>query len=386
MLRTLRVLMLMPWALLLGCTSTAPSADLRLPATAPQSAIPLEAFFASTSLDDPKLSPDGRFIAGLRTLGGYRNLVKIDLETGKTSPITVFDNDSLETFEWATNERLLLSCTFKGGFIRKLFAIDADGQNLFDFQERGNAREELAPSARQQFGDQIVSVLPDDPNNVLVSYNYFPRRDWAASDVFKLNIFTGRAVEVVHSGENPRLWFASPSGDVNIGAGANRGQAFFVHRAQVGDEWKRFGPEEGMSLTDSTFVPLGVSEDLNVLYVRSRHESDRFAVYRYDVRTREFSPPVFAHPDVDVVGPLVYANPAPGAPTRVIGVEYEDDFNRIHWITGSIPSGKPWPTSSMRRSQAPSTASCPGAGTIGACSYLRGATATRAPTISSTVR
>jgi len=161
-----RVSMLMLCALALGCTPTAPSADLKLPVTAPRSA-PLEAFFLSTSLDDPKRSPTDRFVAGLRTLGACRNLVKIDLETGKTWPITVFDNDTLESFEWASDERLLLSRAFKGGFIRKLFAIDADRQNLFDFLARENARDELAPSARPQFGDQTLSVLSADPNNVL---------------------------------------------------------------------------------------------------------------------------------------------------------------------------------------------------------------------------
>src|SRR5262245_21555296 len=109
--------------LAIGCASNAGISDLQLPANAPKGLIPLEAFAAAPRLENPKLSPNGRYVASIRIVGGYRNLVKTDLDTGKSTPITGFTDDSIFDFWWANDERLLFSRSFDSNFGRKLYAI-----------------------------------------------------------------------------------------------------------------------------------------------------------------------------------------------------------------------------------------------------------------------
>ena len=326
------VLRLVGCLLAIGCATNAGVANLQLPATAPKSPIPLEAFAASPRLENLKLSPNGRYVASVRLVGGYRNLVKTDLDTGKTTPITGFTDDFLFNFWWANDERLLLSRSSDDNSRRRLYAIDSDGTDPLDFTDRENP---LAPPPRAitaQYGDMIVSLSSDSKDSVLVAYTYGVRPNWIASEVYRLNINSGSSTLVVRSKENPFLWFASDDGEIRIGAGLNEGQTFFVYRESRGDDWERVGPEQPSPVTQSRFVVLGISQDPDKVYVRSRHEGDRFSLYLYDIRTGEFSKPLFSHPWADVEGPMLYAASKPGQPPRAIGVSYVDHFVRIHWL------------------------------------------------------
>jgi len=328
--RSTLMLCLAIWAA--GCASTPPFEDLELPRGAEAGRIPIEAFFADGPIQNPKLSPNGRFVAAFRTLVGKRNIVKFDLETGSISPVTALAENELIDFWWANDERLLISVAFSGGLYRKLVAVDSDGSNLKDFAQRNNAREARPVAASNQYGDRLVSLLPEDREHVLVAYAYYPAATWIASDVYKLNIYTGRSVAIAHATANPYRWFADSSGTVRIGYGQNRNEGFFVYRKSEADDWQRVGPAANRKLDELSFIPLGAAQDPSQLYVLSRHESDRYALYRYDIERGEFLEKLFSHPQVDVTGPLVESLQQPGVPSRLLGVGYTDDFVRVHWL------------------------------------------------------
>jgi hypothetical protein len=214
----------------LACAPGSTGGDLVLPGDAPKGLPPLESFVSAPRLEKPKLSPNGRYVASIRLIDGYRNLVKTDLESGETTPITAYRDDLLFDFWWANDERLLLSVSFKGNLFRRLLAVNLDGSEMLDFAERIDPRSAPPEAASRQFGDLIVSLLPHDRENVLIGYAYFAARNWVATSVYRLNVYSGRTFPLASSKANPYLWLATDDGEVRVGAGARDGKAFFVYR------------------------------------------------------------------------------------------------------------------------------------------------------------
>lgn len=306
--------------------------DLELPPGAAPGSPPVEAFFGDGGLEQPQLSPSGRYVAGFKVIRGKRNIVRIDLETGASNAVTAFDGTDIYRFWWATENRILFNAAFRGGQVRRLAAIDADGTGLVDFAQRKDPRGLVPVAASLQLGDEIVSLLPDDPDHILVAYGYSPTALTFASDVYKLNIRTGRAAAVVHSDAHPRAWLADPSGVVRLGYGASQQGVFFVYRKDAESEWVTIREPQNIRAEPLGFLPLGFTEEPDEIYVLARNGGDRLALHRYNVAHGTLSDLVFAHPRVDVGGPLVYATPQPGQPARVLGVHYTTDYPQIHWL------------------------------------------------------
>jgi len=294
--------------------------------------IALEAFFPEASFDNPKLSPDGKKLVALNQVDGVPTLVSLNLETGVIAPITAAGDSLLSDYWWANSERLILSLTDPTGLLHRLSAIDIDGERYEDLSEDSVSISRTEQRPNSQFADTIVSLLPDDPENILVAYPFQFGLKRIASTVFRLNVYNGRLTPEASTRLLALRWFPDATGDISLGFGFRGGDLFFTVRNPTLRSWRRVSSERVDSVSDATLIPLGVAEDPGTAYVKSRHQSDRFELYRYRIESGEFSEPLFRDDRFDVSGPMIYSSPAPGQPARAIGIRYVADFPQVHWL------------------------------------------------------
>jgi len=282
--------------------------------------IPLEAFFSEPELSRLTLSPDGSHIAAAGRVGDAPALVVLDAAANEVVSRTPFPGRRIASLLWANDERVLVGVEIGGG--TKLFAVDRDGSDRKAFAGP------RSPGRRSQYQDRIASLLPSDPRSVLIAYDWTPRgARILASRVFRLNVYDGRTQLVSTAKKQAREWLADADGVLRLGVGWQGEELVAFYREGPDRDWFRLSFPDG-PIDPTRFMPLAPSPDPRRIYVRSRHESDRFAIYLYDVRERTFSPTIFRHPDVDVTGPFVFS-PDDG---RLIGVGYAREYPEIHWL------------------------------------------------------
>src|SRR5690606_28000936 len=148
----------------------------------------LEDFARHEQFIEVKISPTGQYLAATRRgADGLIELVVIDrLKMQLLSQRHFSGKDSIGSFEWANNERLLISVAREGGALERptptgeLFAMDANGKRSM-FLTGMNSRDKSTTVST------VIDWLPQEEDNVVISeYN------WRNTDPFvsfhKLNI------------------------------------------------------------------------------------------------------------------------------------------------------------------------------------------------------
>lgn len=146
-------------------------------------------FLRSDEIGDFALSPDGKKVALLQRSARERHrLIVLDVDNN-FAPLSVVrgSNDGdFRTVDWLSNERIgvgVVADTHMVGYeilYRRMMTVNADGSDmaLMFGQDRRMKRDfDLG---------QIVSLLPNDPDHILL----YGKRT-GKQRVFKVNIFTG---------------------------------------------------------------------------------------------------------------------------------------------------------------------------------------------------
>ena len=94
---------------------------------------------------------------------------------------------------------MLFSAGIDGGQTRRLFSVRSDGTDVVDFAARKGPKDDIPKASEVSIGDDMVSLLPGDEKHVLVAYQYDPGFRAYTTDVYKLNIETGRSRLLSHS-------------------------------------------------------------------------------------------------------------------------------------------------------------------------------------------
>ncbi len=326
--------------LLVACTTS--TAELARPLSPDDVETPLrpqlprvESFFPEPSFDAPKLSPDGNLIAAIRRSNGQSSIITLDLESGSIVPVTSILGSNVNDLWWGNETRLILGLTDPTGLVHRLAAVDIDGSRFEDFGSERNFPGVTQRRPESQLADIIVSPLPDDPNNILVAYPFQIALKRIASNVFRLNIYTGRLTPEASTRLLALEWFPDGEGKIDVGFGFLGGASYLTVRSSTLRTWTKVPTSDVPSLLDASLIPLGTTSQQGVLYVRSRDASDRWELYRYDIASGTFSDRLLGDPEFDVEGPLLYSSPRAGEPMRVIGVRYTADYPRIAWLEPS---------------------------------------------------
>jgi dipeptidyl aminopeptidase/acylaminoacyl peptidase len=305
----------------------------------------IEDFASRPQVEDVSISPDGRYVAMIRTRDGKGFAFVSDRRAGKDQMlrlvITEPDHFRMTWCRWATNTRLL--CGLRGMVsdqvvysVTRLVAVDADGKNLRVLIQ--NNRE-----AQGQFQDEIVNWSPGKPDTVLVEADegmssndlatgvevYGNVGTHALPAVFELNVVTGQMMIRQHARDPIRHWVTDKHGQVRLGWGFSGTAISYWAHLDGESNWRRLSKFEVFS-RENHFAPIAISADDSNLAYAIGPSDGRNAVWLIDLTDKEEAKLVFSHPLVDVEGPVI------GRDGRLIGVQYDDGYPLIYYTDNDI--------------------------------------------------
>ncbi|KID57353.1 hypothetical protein JF50_09035 [Pseudoalteromonas luteoviolacea] len=276
-----------------------------------QEKLPVEAYASLPNVSQFNLSPNGSKYAYVINNKGELILAVRDIATGKVTAITRTDNlnAKLNWFDWLNNDTLLfgISYTKRESVVRytrtELLSVDLNniskGAKLVVRPKRGQHNA--------QFKDRVISMLPDDPEHILLSIDLNqPNRP----DVYKLNVKKRKLKRIVRYKAHVDGWIADRQGNVRLSYHSDETRIFYRLLDNKTSKWKTIFDYEVFS-KDKVSV-LGFDSDPSILYIKALH-NDKDSIFKVDLKEPELTRDlVFHDPNYDVDGTLVYS-PITGA-------------------------------------------------------------------------
>jgi dipeptidyl aminopeptidase/acylaminoacyl peptidase len=301
--------------------------------------VPIAAFFDNPGVGDARLSPDGKRLAMLvNNDKGHDQLGIVTLADRSIKVVAGFSNADVGHFEWVSNERLLYDSRDKNTaageerYAPGLFAVNSDG----------TVRRQLVAVAGRRFisdGTDNGDKLPwntfmldqagaQDSNWVYVQTVHFGK-DHSAEEVelVRLDTVSGDSDSVPGPGTGKtRDWWLDARGRPALVTTVEGNLETLHYLDPKEGRWRKLVTRDLFVGGKGSFTPLGFTPE-GTLYVTSRLQRDKSAVFAYDLATGKVAErPLVGLDEFDFSGELV-SNSA-----RLLGVRYTADTAGVAWF------------------------------------------------------
>jgi dipeptidyl aminopeptidase/acylaminoacyl peptidase len=232
--------------------------------------IPIETLFASATVWDVKISPDGKWIAYTHPEHGQTNIFVRPLAGGAERAITRDTLRSVDSYRWSADGRRILFLQDNGG---------DEGYHLFAVNAAPGspAPRDLTPF--QGIETELFAVPARTPHTVLITLN---RRNPQLADAYRLDLATG-ALEM--AAENPGTFLgyaADASNRVRVAYSVDTlGMYHLLARPSERDPWA----DVTVYPVEDKITPLRFHADGKRIYMLSNHGSDLMQLVLKDVAT-----------------------------------------------------------------------------------------------------
>jgi dipeptidyl aminopeptidase/acylaminoacyl peptidase len=261
--------------------------------------LPLEHFFKKPQYAGFQLSPDGENLGVLAPVEGRMNLVIINLKDRKPVLVTGEKDQDIRGFMWTNNNRLLFFMDKDGNESFGIFAVNKDASK---FRVLAEPVESQVNQGRRNI--EITAVLDpliDDDDHVLVTNN---KRRSAYSDVYKMNVNTGRKRLVMRNPGDLTGWFTDWEGNI---FGAGYADGLYTGVKLYNPETEKFEEKTRFRFDEPSFSPAYFKEDMIHGYAQSTinpdgSARDKAALFEFNLDTMELGNLVYEHDTVDCCG------------------------------------------------------------------------------------
>jgi dipeptidyl aminopeptidase/acylaminoacyl peptidase len=274
---------------------------------------PVEAFFAEPDIRSVQLSPDGKYVAFLTTLGtGKVGIALMDVATGKLEPLVAATDENISSFFWKGNDYIVYAGDLGGN--------ESPAFRSFNLPKRKVL--ELSESYREIYSDRanwarLIDQLKFDPTHILVlgpkaigSFNI---------QVWKLDVRTGER-RAANSGEDKPDTYDLMADKNGVALARTRleGDKSIVET--------RPNPESDFTkvaefpVNNPQWSLLQFSADGENLYLINTEHSDTGTLQTFNVRTKQLSAPLFNVPGGEIEDILTSWDR-----TKLYGVAYQTD-------------------------------------------------------------
>ncbi|SHN25724.1 Dipeptidyl aminopeptidase/acylaminoacyl peptidase [Duganella sacchari] len=306
---------------------------------------PASAFFENSRFSSPKLSPNGRYLAARVSTPGERDrLSVIKLDDMSVKVAAMFGDADIAYFQWVNDNRLV----FNGADRRMTYSDDLHAAGLFAVNRDGSNYRQLSKTDYRQgdeaaTGSKMKEKLLDwnhyllgqpgrqDSDEVYIykaqfSNNYSEVKNHT---LLRLNTVTGHAVPVNSPGQASN-WLLDQQGEPRLAIN-DLGKQHVVYLRE-GDSWTKLMESE--PYIGHAFEPVGFGPD-GALYVAARKDSDKTALYRYDVAKRQLAAePLVGLDNYDYMSDLEDANGDDliVRDNQLVGIGYSADVRGVAWL------------------------------------------------------
>jgi dipeptidyl aminopeptidase/acylaminoacyl peptidase len=308
--------------------------------------IPSAAFAEVPWYSDFKISPDGHHLLARSNQDKQTKLVVFDL-LGKAEPfaMTIPEKFELANYRWAGSKRLLISLATTVPW----YGDEARATRLLSYDIE--TREPKFVGRKQQGleGDDVLYVDPDGAW-ILLSIQ---KTIYEYPSVFRFDLATGESKEVTKARSYIWEWIADNAGVVRMGLGFSGRTYRVVYRRAEGEDFQTIAKPK-VDDEDAILDVIRVYQGSDEGYTLSNENSGRYALYRFNLATREIGEKVYDHPVNDITD---YDTTADGK--QLLYASYTDDRERIHFfdkelselqglIDGGLKGRQNWMTSWSR--------------------------------------
>ena len=286
--------------------AASPQAGAQSAAVAPTGRIPVGEFVKKANMRNPRISPDGRYLAYLAANNGKEILVVMDLTNPGAAPKPILAAEevreagdrSMAGFRWIGNDHVVMTTLFREdlgsgpGDFRRLVAYSVSSGKLVQQAWRGA-------------GSDASGILHIDHGKG----EYLLQRDsvgmntekYGLPEVVRVNVATGDFQIVQRT--NPEVFNWAADGDGVIRAGFSRdsdnGKIRMMYRSNASEQFRTVYNEADKTFTESVPAPRMFIPGSDSAYTISRN--DGFTkVYKIDMKTMKMGKPDFETPGFDV--------------------------------------------------------------------------------------
>ena len=288
--------------------------------------LPVETFFKKPQYGSAVLSPSGQYLAVVTPINGRHNAGVIDLKTLKFEPISSLENGDVYQMFWQNDDRIVLVITdFARGTGEPpqtfgMVAVNRDGTAPRRFGFPLKARWMSGVLYRVELVGVILGT-----NDVLLGTH---ERTEHSQDLYRFNTLTGnKTLLSFDSPGNVIHWIVDfdsvPRAAITEDLDHDK-SAWYV-RSGAGDPWRKV---EEVAIGTLQSEPKAFTPDGKTLYVESRRDADRVALYEYEVATGQWKGPVVAHAERDINVEFV----SDVQERKLFGFRYVDDKPSALWF------------------------------------------------------
>ncbi len=276
------------------------AAEMQYPQYDSPNLIPPRDFARDPGITTASLSPDGKHFLTVSPAIDQVQIRVFSTEAGDGEAHFV-DSVARSMFAgayWASNDRIVLETetwkldrNWRWYRFNMLIAVDRSGENM----ERLHVSH--MTKSMWRVDELIVSMLPNDPDNILVMTEGEGKDDPGLS---KLDIYTGETELIMPGRAGISGWMVDHKGTARLGIGYDDDRLKLIARSAGVNEWSDLHDNE--TFESGRFIPLAFDYDGNTMFVRSAVANGRFAIYRFDLTTGKLSEKIFEHAEVDARG------------------------------------------------------------------------------------
>jgi dipeptidyl aminopeptidase/acylaminoacyl peptidase len=305
-------------------------------------------FARAAAISSVSLSPDGKHIVALTSQNGVDVQMSVWETAAPQKPPKVVGSTRMRFLNagFIKNDRILITAIqpFTLGatksHITKQYVTDLEGSEFRSLLPERSLTSEQASFLGALVDAQIISILPRDPQNVLV----VDQRLDSEGDIYRVNIYNGQASRVERAGEKVVDVAVDLKGEVRVKSTVDfdDGKVYFAQliKNPANQRW-----EEHFRWYARDRIPIdivGFDADPNIIYVRTARERDKTGIYEYDIAARKFREPLFEHKLFDANA--MYTSKDAKDFGRILGFSYSgagsDDYWADEGIRGLVSSAR----------------------------------------------
>lgn len=290
--------------------------------------IPVEALTKGSGINDPKLSPDGKWVALHSSGKTGRFLAILDAETRDVFyRITLPKKSQLDWFRWAGSGKVLLSVSAETTFM----GSDARISRLFHYDLATRAMPFVGKPEMGLEGDDVLYIDPAGEYVLLAMQRTI--YDYPSVWRFALSANPERgASEVQRATQGIWEWFADDAGSVRMGMAYERTKVRVLYRTTPTDPLREIAKITEDNFDDTIWDVLRITQGSDEGLVLKPGPDGRMAVRKFNYATRAVGDVVFAVPGWDIDEAYVDDK------GQLMAAYHTDDRDRVTWFNPKMKS------------------------------------------------
>ena len=285
--------------------------------------IPPAEFAKQSVYVSAKISPDGKKLAVTLESDGKNRLAVLKIKDfSAIGGLQLRGNESVGEFNWVNNERIVAKILHYKSWYKEpryfgeLVAVDSNGKNsrmIYGYRagEMQTGTNLKKKKTIRGWAD-IISLLPEEEDNILISSTPMSDGGERIPTVFKLNVNTGKLSRKIAYAPIPYTTFiADQSGNLKLAIGVDEfnKKRIFSYKNEEGS-WS----EVNYDSYGAGFWPLALSNSGKELFFIDNQGQDLRGLFSMDIASNERKS-IYTDPDVDITNiefnidrSAVYAN------------------------------------------------------------------------------